>query len=149
MITGRRAEVQEFLRKAATWAERRPDVMALALVGSWARDEADMDSDVDLVALTEDPSAYTEHQDWVPELGGRDILRTQTWGAITERRFALPSGLEVEVGFGLPSWASIEPVEAGTREVVTNGFAILHDPTGMLAALGAAARPPNRTSPLA
>jgi len=54
----------------------------------------------------------------------------QQWGAIAERRIVLPSGLEVEVGIGPLSWAQIDPVDAGTRRVVTDGCRILHDPDG-------------------
>jgi len=40
--------------------------------------------------------------------------------------------LEVEVGIGPLSWAQIDPVDAGTRRVVTDGCRILHDPDGQL-----------------
>jgi len=52
-----------------------------------------------------------------------------------ERRFTLPSGLEVEVGIALPSWAATEPVDACTRRVVTDGMSVLYDPQGLLARL--------------
>jgi hypothetical protein len=54
---------------------------------------------------------------------------------MTERRFTLLSGLEVEVGTALPSWAATEPVDAGTSRVVTDGMSVLYDPQGLLARL--------------
>jgi hypothetical protein len=89
------------------------------------------------VLLTEKPSAYIEHDDWLEELGARP-LRTRSWGAITERRFALPSGLEVDVGVGTPGWAATDPLDPGTRRVVTDGLRVLHDPDRLLAGLIAA-----------
>ena len=54
---------------------------------------------------------------------------------MTERRFALPSGLEVEFGVAPPSWAATDPVDEGTRRVVTDGALVLYDPKGILARL--------------
>jgi hypothetical protein len=60
-------------------------------------------------------------------------------GPLTERRLQLEGGLEVEVGLTEPAWAATDPVDPGTRRVVTDGMRILHDPDGRLAALAAAA----------
>jgi hypothetical protein len=45
------------------------------------------------------------------------------------------TGLEVEFGFAAPSWAATEPVDAGTAQVVGDGFRVLYDPVGILRAL--------------
>jgi hypothetical protein len=131
--------VEAFVSGAAAWAAARVDLAAAAIVGSWARDAAREDSDVDLVLLTNEPSAYTEREDWIAGLApGATLLRTGDWGAIIERRLLLPSGLEVEVGVGLPSWAETAPVDPGTRRVVRGGLREVYDPHGLLAALAAA-----------
>jgi predicted nucleotidyltransferase len=100
-------EVEALLERISRWAEQRHDVRALALVGSWAHGAPRPESDVDLMLLTESPSRYTEHDDWLKELGALRMVRTRTWGAITERRFALQSGLEIDLGVGTPAWASV------------------------------------------
>lgn len=122
------------------WADGRSDVRALALVGSWARGAPHADSDVDVVLLSSDPARYIERDDWLDEVGGTRLVRTLPWGALTERRFALSGGFEVELGVGAPSWASVDPVDAGTREVVNDGLRVLYDPDGMLAGLVGACR---------
>jgi hypothetical protein len=43
------------------------------------------------------------------------------------------------VGIAEPAWAATNPVDPGTRRVVTDGLRILHDPDGRLAALAIAA----------
>jgi hypothetical protein len=113
-------------------------VHGLALVGSFARGAARPDSDVDLILLTDDPAAYVFDAGWATDLGAAKIVRTRSWGPLTERRLLLPSGLEVEVGVVLPLWASTDPVDAGTRRVVTDGMRILYDPDHRFAALAAA-----------
>jgi predicted nucleotidyltransferase len=133
-------EVDRLLEQTTAWARRRPDVDAVALVGSWARGDPRPDSDVDLVLLTNTPETYAEREDWIADLGANAVVTTRSWGAITERRLLLPSGLEVEVGVGLPSWADTDPLDPGTKRVVVEGFRILHDPHGLLAALARACR---------
>lgn len=137
----RRREVEALLARAVTWAAAREDVVALALVGSWARHAGRSSSDVDLVVLSDDPVAYIEREDWIEGLvSGAELVRTGDWGGVVERRLLLPSGLEVEVGIGLPSWAETSPVDPGTRRVVRDGLRVLHDPRGLLGALASACR---------
>jgi uncharacterized protein len=132
--------VEAFLRHAAEWAGSRGDLAAVALVGSWARNEPREDSDVDLVLLTDDPTPYTRHDDWILEVApGATLVRTGLWGVIAERRLRLPSGLEIEIGLGLPSWAATDPIDDGTRRVVQKGFRSLYDPRGLLRNLDVAA----------
>lgn len=117
------------------WADQRPDISSVGIAGSWARDEARMDSDVDLILLTHNPAPYIEDEKWIAELGGLCIVKTEQWGPMTERRFILSSGLEVEAGIAPLTWAATSPVDDGTRRVVTDGFRILYDPDGLLARL--------------
>jgi|SRR5215207_203229 len=128
-------EVRTLLAAIRGWAQGRPDVVAVGLVGSWANGGARMDSDVDIVLLTEDRGLYLEGEAWMYEMGGVELVWTRRWGPVTERRFALPSGLEVELGVALPSWASTGSVDEGTHRVVNNGMSIVYDPKGVLAGL--------------
>lgn len=141
MITDKRAsEVRSLLSRVRRWAIHRPDVVAVALVGSWVKGGPTMDSDVDLVVLTTAKEDYLRDEAWIEELGGLRIVRTQDWGPLyTERRFVLPSGLEVEFGVAPPAWA--DPPDPGTREVVRDsGLRALYDPEGLLERLVSACR---------
>ena len=127
------AEVVLVREAVQAWAANEPDVVAVGLAGSWARGTARLDSDVDLVVLTEEPARFVGQDDWVERAVGRaaTVVRTRTWGPLTERRLRLAGGLEVELGFVLPGWAA-EPVDEGTARVVREGFRVLHDPRGIL-----------------
>ena len=133
----RRTEVELLLARVDAWAARRPDVVAVALVGSWARGGPRMSSDVDLVVLTTDKEAYLRDESWMEELGGTRIIRTQDWGPLyTERRFVLSSGLEVEFGVAPPSWAATAPPDPNlSADVGNGGLHALYDPEGILAHL--------------
>lgn len=136
MVTGERAnEVRNLLERVRMWAEARPDVVAVGMAGSWARGDARMDSDVDLVILTHEPRGYVEGETWIQTFGGLRIVRTQAWGPMTERRFVLSSGLEVEAGIVPPSWAVTDPVDPELPPIIRDGFRILYDPEERLARL--------------
>lgn len=132
MSDERRSEVGELLTAVAGWAREQPDLHALGLAGSWARGAERMDSDVDLVLLTVAPFRYLDTPDLVVEVGGGPVVRAAQWGVLAERRVRRPSGLEVEFGIVEPSWAECDPVDSGTRRVVSDGLRVLHDPHGLL-----------------
>jgi predicted nucleotidyltransferase len=134
------AEVEQITNRVTRWAARRSDVVGLLLVGSYAQNAARPDSDIDLVLLTTNHARYTDNT-WAHELSLGDLTRVQSWGAVTERRFRTASGLEVEIGIGSPDWAGVDPIDPGTRRVITDGARALHDPTGALDNLIHACRP--------
>ena len=117
MVTPERAaEYHRILRYLTAWAGAQQDITGIAVVGSWARNEPRTDSDLDLVILTVDKQRYVTDAWWAPGAVGQhaEVIRTQEWGPLTERRFVLQSGFEIEFGFAAPSWASTEPLDAGT-----------------------------------
>ncbi|GAA3375461.1 hypothetical protein GCM10020367_43360 [Streptomyces sannanensis] len=126
------AETKAIIGRVTHWAAARHDVVGLLLVGSCARNAARPDSDIDLVLLTTDESQYSDNT-WADKLALGKLIRTQSWGPISERRFATASGLEVEINIGSPDWAQTDPVDPGTRRVVTDGARPLHDPDTVLA----------------
>ena len=125
----------------ATWAAEREDVGGVVVVGSWARQAARMDSDVDIVVLTDNPR-YAEPSVWTGLLDG-EIVRLEQWGPLREVRVRRPSGFEIEMGVVPLNWADTDPVDPGTHRVISDGHSIRHDPAGLLAALSAACRIPN------
>lgn len=135
----RAAEMAGVVERVTRWAEERADVVGLLLVGSYARGATRPDSDVDLVLLTTDEDRYADNA-WTGDVGIGELIRVQSWGAVTERRFVTASGLEVEINIGSPDWARLDQVDPGTREVVSDGARPLYDPTAALAALMDACR---------
>ncbi len=131
----RAAEVRGVLARMRLWASGRPDVIAVGLAGSWSHGDARMDSDVDILLLTAEKRLYLGDEAWVRDLGSLRMVKTEQWGPLTERRFVLPSDLEVEVGIAPPSWAATDPVDPGTRRVVEDGVSIVYDPDGFLTRL--------------
>ncbi|MGW3089723.1 nucleotidyltransferase domain-containing protein [Streptomyces sp. NPDC001108] len=132
------AEINEVIDRITRWARGREDIVGLLLVGSCARNAARQESDIDIVLLTTEESQYLLEDAWAVELGLGELIRTQSWGPVTERRYATASGMEVELGITSPTWAETDPVDPGTHRVVTDGARVLHDPAGILTGLLAA-----------
>jgi predicted nucleotidyltransferase len=126
--------VKAFLDKFSQWASAQPNIEAVALVGSWARESADEESDVDLIILTTQPENYINDSSWSVLFGGVTECKVEDWGRCKSLRVFYKDNLEVEYGFALPEWADI-PVDPGTHRVVSNGMKSLFDPKGVLAKL--------------
>jgi uncharacterized protein len=136
----RLAEYEAVLVAVREWASQQRDVKGVAVVGSWARGAARRNSDIDLVILTDRRQRYLEGGDWIAQACGQkaDLVRTQEWGALTERRVRISSGLEIEFGFTAPSWAATDPIDPGTAEVIRGGCAPILDENALFERLIAA-----------
>jgi uncharacterized protein len=117
---------ESVVARVAAWSPERREILGAGVAGSR------------LILVVEEAVEYTQRADWIDALGATRIVRTERFGPLTERRLALPSGVEVEVGIVEPSWASVVPLDPVTRQVVEGGFRILHDPHGLLRSLVAA-----------
>ncbi|MGB3294255.1 MAG: nucleotidyltransferase domain-containing protein [Phormidesmis sp.] len=132
------AKGDSILNQAVQWSKRRTDIVAAALVGSWARGTAHADSDVDLMFLTPNAVAYRASQVWMTEIGWEVLgYRIQSWkdqryGLVWSRHIYFEEGGEIECSFGLPSWADTQPIDPGTAGVVRKGCKILYDPEDLL-----------------
>jgi hypothetical protein len=96
-----------------------------------------MDSDLDIIILTEDKRRLVADPSWIETAVGEPapLVRSQEWGPLTERRVALTTGFEIEFGLCSPSWAGTDPVDPGTAHVVSGGCTSVVDPQGVFARL--------------
>jgi predicted nucleotidyltransferase len=124
-------QVQNLLNAVTLWAEGKPGILGVALVGSYARDEAKVDSDVDLVLLASTPKELIDKPKWIKEFGDVKSFKIEDWGLVTSLRVFYQGVLEVEFGLTTSEWAS-EPIDEGTRQVIADGMKILFDKSGLL-----------------
>lgn len=124
--------VSTFIESFSCWAGRQSDIEAVALVGLHAREDANEDSDVDLVILTTNLEKYFLDESWVSIFGEPEGYQEEDYGKLTSVRVFYASGLEVEFGFVIPDWARA-PIDAGTERVVSDGIKVFYDPHGSIA----------------
>ena len=123
--------VTSFLEEVAAWAATRSDIIALCLVGSYARGIARRGSDVDLMMLSSCPTALLSG-DWPSLFGEVESRIVEDYGAVKSLRVFYREGAEVEFGIAARDWAWV-PLDEGTRDVLTDGVRVLYDPEQLLA----------------
>ena len=130
----RAMNISAFLAAVSGWASAQPDVLAIALVGSYARDAAAEGSDVDLLILTSEVAKYINDRSWLSQFGEVTNSRVENYGKVTSLRTFYQDGLEVEYGLTTRDWAQI-PMDAGSRRIVIDGMKILFDPHRILSSV--------------
>ena len=119
--------INALLTKVTDWAKDQPDIFGVALVGSYARDQAREDSDIDLIILTNDPAKYLINIEWLNGFGEVLSVRSADYGMVTSLHVKYLNSHEIEFGITLPAWTSV-PTDSGTREVIMDGIVALYDP---------------------
>jgi predicted nucleotidyltransferase len=119
--------IEDFMR----WATKRRDIRAVALVGSYAREEMEKDSDVDLVIITESPEKYLTNSEWTRVFGKPITKNIEKYGKLTSLRVWYESGLEIEYGFTTRDWIQT-PLDEGTKEVIDDGLRVLFEKEKLL-----------------
>ncbi len=127
--------VRTLLAGVRAWAAERPDVVAVALVGSWARGDARPESDVDLLLIVRDVAGYLAFPGWLAAFGQPGDTAREAVGGVTALRVWYADGPEVEFAVTTPAWCETEPVDPGTAAVVQDGLVAVFDPVGVLARL--------------
>jgi hypothetical protein len=128
-------DIHGFLNQFTEWAARHEDILAVVLVGSFARGTARADSDIDLVLICDDPQRYLKDEQWLTNFGTVTGVQDEDWGLVQSKRVFYEDVGEVEFGLTTAQWVATDPVDAGTRRVIADGARILTDRTGMMASL--------------
>ena len=123
--------VAEMIEAVRAWAERRPDIRAVAVVGSHARDEARTDSDLDIILLARDPTRYLRQTSWVSTIGDALESSLEDWERVQSLRVRFRDAPEVEFSFAGLEWAAL-PTDSGTSRVIREGCRTLIDHDGLL-----------------
>jgi predicted nucleotidyltransferase len=123
--------IRDFLDEIVGWFSTQEDVQAVALVGSYAREEAREDSDIDLVILTDHTEKYLEGFVWVKQFGEIEKHQTEDYGKLTSVRVWYRDCYEVEYGITTPDWAA-QPLDPGTRQVISDGMQVLFERSPLL-----------------
>lgn len=123
--------IQSLLYKIKQWGEKQVDINAILLVGSYARNEANENSDIDLVIITGKPEKYLDDCSFAGTFGEVDNIEKEDWGKLTSLRVWFHDGHEVEFGITTPDWIS-EPLDPGTKEVLSRGKKVIFDRSGKL-----------------
>lgn len=120
--------VNIFLSEVVSWASKQDSVLGVSLVGSYARGQARLDSDIDLVILSNEPAKLLTKNEWLSEFGEPISKRHGDYGLVQSKHVLYKDGLKVEYGITTLEWTNTEPLDIETCKVVTDGMVILYDP---------------------
>ena len=123
--------VESISMKVARWAAAQPDVLALALVGSYAKGYATEDSDIDLVLISRNPGRFLEDGDWITQFGKIEKCQLEYYGLVTSLRIWFAEGYEIEFGVTGERWVA-DPLDSGTSKVIQDGMRILFERDNIL-----------------
>jgi predicted nucleotidyltransferase len=118
------------IKNFSDWAEAQDNILAVGLVGSYARGDEKEDSDIDLMIIIKDQDLYINDDTWINKFGEVDKIIDEEWGQLKTKRVFYKDGLEVEFNFDKKSW--VNPKDSGTKRVVTDGMKILVDKDDLL-----------------
>jgi predicted nucleotidyltransferase len=119
-------KVNQFLDDVTQWASVQPGILALALVGSYARNAARETSDIDLVLIATKPGDYLEDRNWLEQFGIVERLQVEPYGPLTSIRAWYSDGREIEYGITDEKWAEV-PLDEGSRRVIADGMRVLFE----------------------
>jgi len=122
------------LTEFSRWAASQTDILAVALVGSYARNEVTDTSDVDMVIIASKPETYLRDTRWAQYFGTINRQQFENYGKVTSLRVWYSDGQEVEYGFTDETWSAV-PLDEGTQKVISNGMRILSERGSVLSRL--------------
>jgi hypothetical protein len=88
--------------------------------------------------IAQDPESLCRSQKWIGELKFSEVgyryvgHETASYGIVWSAHIELEPKAELELTLAEEKWASVHPVDPGTRYVVTDAFKVLIDKDGAL-----------------
>ena len=133
----RELDAYELIAKVADWSQCDHRVIAAAVCGSYARDKAGPDSDVDFCIVTRDPRSLLDDRSWIDSFGAdaRVAGPVEDYNLVQSIRVFYGS-TEAEFGITDETWAQL-PIDRETAGVINDGLRIIYDPDGLLATAAA------------
>jgi predicted nucleotidyltransferase len=120
------SDIEPFFKDLVHWAKSQSDLLAIALVGSYARDTANALSDIDLILIARAPEKYLQDETWASAFGPIEKQQIEHYGKVTSLRVWYSAGPEVEFGLTNREWLSL-PLDAGTKRIISDGIKVLFE----------------------
>lgn len=117
--------ITDLINQIISWGNSEENIRAIGLVGSYARNAATDDSDIDLMIICKNPEKYISDEIWIHKFGEVKEIKNEIWSQLKTKRVFYENGLEIEFNFDTASWANHE--DPGTKRVITDGIKILVD----------------------
>jgi len=121
----------EFLEKLKRFAAEEFAIVAIVVVGSYARGTAGADSDIDLVLITNNRAQFLDERRWIEQFGKVDSCELEDYGLVQSLRVFFENGPEVEFGITSLDWVA-ETELGSTGAILAGGYLVIYDPTNIV-----------------
>lgn len=118
--------ISSFLDKVKSYGEESDMINAVVLVGSYAREEAGEDSDVNLTVISTTPKLLIEDEMFINEFGKVTKIEKENHGIIASIRVWYEDNMEVEFRITSPLWIS-KPLDEETLKILKDGYRVILD----------------------
>ena len=123
--------VAKLLKDLVAWGETHRALVAIGLVGSYAKGTAGPHSDVDVMLIAESPELLLAERSWLHRFGFPERTEEEDYGLVQAVRCLYRDGPEVEFNVTGRVWAT-PPIDPSTANVIAEGLRPLYDPEGLL-----------------
>ena len=113
------------------WLQKQPDILAALLIGSYARGEERLNSDIDFILVVEDVEKWLQKNTWVKIFGPVLSMTLEEYEQVRAIRVYYQDSLELEFGFVTPSWLE-KPYADSTKKAMDSGLKVLFDHKGLM-----------------
>ena len=117
--------VEKIKQKVFDVFEENDNIVVVLLIGSYARHEQKVDSDIDLMIVARDKERLLCSSYWINQFGSIMKIEKEDLGTVTSLR-AYYKEYEIEFGIGNEIWLDI-PLDTGTEKVLKDGYVVLYD----------------------
>ena len=125
--------IQAFIEQLRCWSAKQTNILAVAIVGSWARGTAHSASDIDIVIIARDPNYFLADRDWLLNFGSIGSVKQEDWGLVQSLRVFYVDKQEIEFGITSEEWLSDNEIRSDTGKIIGDGMNAIYDPNHLLA----------------
>ncbi|HOF34087.1 MAG TPA: nucleotidyltransferase domain-containing protein [Spirochaetota bacterium] len=118
-------EIEAINYKLNLLAEKNTDILAVLLVGSYARNKQHEKSDIDIMVITTDEMKYFSDYNWIKQFAETDVIEKENWGIVNTLRF-FSGQTEIELNICSTEWITL-PLDTETERVLLDGYKIIFE----------------------
>lgn len=122
-----RMHLAELLADLYDWGLSTQGILAIGLVGSFARGDENAGSDIDFVVIAKDPSLLLDDVSWIRRFGALESSIPEDYGLVQSLRCWSREGVELEFGITTEEWCT-PPIDSETSSVINDGIRVVFDP---------------------
>jgi hypothetical protein len=120
-------DISEFLNTVVSWAKMQNDIDGVALIGSYARNIARTDSNINILILSTNPSRYRSDLGWLHAFGNVMSIIKDEYGKELSLHVQYFNSHEVEFLITVSAWYGISKHYELNNDI-SDQIKILYDP---------------------